>query len=157
MKKAFTLIELIISIGIIVVFSGLALPRYNNYNNELKLKKEVKRLVSVIELAKKKALTSDLYDSGCNEFEGYRVVVGTYSFGLNFLCAGMGQEIQEYLLDSNVIITAGTGNLDFPPIGANVNIPIGTIRFRSDSIDKCIDVTITSIGIVSTDESLFGC
>lgn len=157
MKKAFTLIELIISIGIIMVFSGMALPRYNNYNNELKLKKEVKRLISVIELAKKKALTSDLYDQNCSEFQGYRVAVGTYSFSLNFLCSGMEQEIQEYILDSNVIISNGTGNLDFPPIGANVNIPIGTIRLKSDSISKCIDVSITSIGIVSTNESLFGC
>ncbi len=157
MKKAFTLIELIISIGIIMVFSGMALPRYNNYNNELKLKKEVKRLVSVIELAKKKALTSDLYDQNCSEFQGYRVAVGTYSFSLNFLCAGMEQEIQEHVLDSNIIISSGTGNIDFPPIGANVNIPIGTIRLRNDSISKCIDISITSIGIVSTNESLFGC
>lgn len=157
MKKAFTLIELIISIGIIMVFSGIALPRYNNYNNELKLKKEVKKLVSTIVLAKKKALTSDLYDQNCTEFEGYRITVGTYSYILNFLCGGMEQEVQEYTLDSNVIISNGTGNLDFPPIGANVNIPIGNIRLKSDSISKCIDISITSIGIVSTDESLFGC
>jgi type II secretory pathway pseudopilin PulG len=157
MKKAFTLIEVVISIGIIIVFAALVMPRYNDYNNELKLKKETRRIMSTIELAKKKALSSDLYNPSCTSFEGYRVEVAANSFTLHFMCEGAQQMIQSYPLDSNVSITTGTGNMDFAPIGANTSIPIGTIRLRNDSIGKCIDITVTPLGIVSTNDTLFAC
>ncbi len=157
MKKAFALIELIVSVAIIALFSALAIPQYNTYNNQLKLKKEMRRVMSVIELAKKKALSSDLYDPACGTFEGYRVTIVADSFSLIFLCDGSAQTIQTYNLDNNISITNGMGNFNFPPIGANINIPVSPITIKNSAIEKCLDIDITSIGIISIDETFVSC
>ena len=61
-SKGFTLIELIVVMGILSIFSGIFLARYNENASQLKLKNEAKKLIDVLELAKKKALNGDLFD-----------------------------------------------------------------------------------------------
>src|SRR3990167_3435835 len=70
----FTLIEIIITVAIIMLFSGLSIPRYNAYTQELKLRKESNRVKAVLDLAKKKAVASELYNQACTDFNGYRTV-----------------------------------------------------------------------------------
>ena len=76
----FTLIELLVVISISLISLGLSLPRYNDSASQLKLKNEGKKLVDVLELAKKKALSADLFDKNCANFSGYRVTsaLGSY-------------------------------------------------------------------------------
>ena len=59
-NKAFTLIELLVVSVIILTFSGTILAQYNQQTQQLKLKNEAKKMIDVMELAKKKAVTSEL-------------------------------------------------------------------------------------------------
>ncbi|MFZ6034858.1 MAG: pilus assembly FimT family protein [Patescibacteria group bacterium] len=156
-KNAFTLIELIVAVGIISVFSGMSLAGYLNYTEELKLKSEVGRLISTIELAKKKASSGELFDTGCANFEGYRVEISANSFNLLFLCDGLQQQVQGNLFNSPVSITSVTGNLDFKPLGIGTDITIGTITIRNSRIGKCMNITVNSVGIMSTTDTLISC
>lgn len=55
----FTLIELIIVISVLTLFFGFSLAMYNDFNETKKLEAETKKLVEVLELAKKKIISGD--------------------------------------------------------------------------------------------------
>ncbi|MEK7495679.1 MAG: prepilin-type N-terminal cleavage/methylation domain-containing protein, partial [Patescibacteria group bacterium] len=60
MKKSsgFTLIEILVVTTITLIFLGVGLVQYNANTERFKLKNEGKKLVDVLELAKKKALSA---------------------------------------------------------------------------------------------------
>lgn len=58
-NKSFTLIEILVVVSIIVLFSGITLAAYNNYTEEKKLEADARKIVDVFELARKKANSAD--------------------------------------------------------------------------------------------------
>ena len=166
MKKAFTLIELVIAVSIILMFAGLTIPQYNNFNQEMKLKKNARQMTSVLELARKKTITSELIPTPmvtpvtyCTEFQGYRVEVNADSFNLMYGCAGGYTSVQAYDLEDNISITAGTGNIDFSPStsGISTNVAVETnVTIRNSFSNRCIDVVISPNGLV-TEDSPYSC
>lgn len=156
MKKSFTLIELLVVISIMVIFIGSTLVQYNTYTEQTKLKNEGKKLVDVLELAKKKALGADLVDKNCTNFTGYRVRItpATNSYSLRFCCALSCSVVQNYNLATNITITTGTINYNFPPLMADPKFTVSDILLRNSFIDKSVKVTISPIGIVELDETL---
>jgi prepilin-type N-terminal cleavage/methylation domain-containing protein len=153
-NKGFTLIELIVVIGIVSLFTGISIAKYNENASQLKLRNEAKKLVDVLELAKKKALTGDLLDKNCADFRGYRVIIGSGNYSLNFNCGGTYTEVQNYNLTTNNSIIGGTGNYDFTPLMINPIFPATAISVKNSSINKSIKVNISSIGIIDIDETL---
>ncbi|KKP68400.1 MAG: hypothetical protein UR68_C0017G0013 [Candidatus Roizmanbacteria bacterium GW2011_GWA2_35_19] len=148
-KFGFTIIELLISISIILIFSGISLPYYNKYSQEIKLQNEVKKLISVIELAKKKAISSDLYQS-CDNFSGYKIIINADNYSFRFGCAGVYQNVQTYNFPTNISVISGTGNFTFKPLGIGTNIAIGAIRLKNSSLNQCLEISITTNGILET-------
>jgi len=163
MKKnsGFTIIELLVVISIMVLFIGATLAQYNNYTQQLKLKNEAKKLVDVIELAKKKALTSDLQDKNCISFTGYRITTSAGAYSLLFGCNAVYTLIQNYNLSTNITITAsGRGNFDFPPLMQNINFNINSIQIKNTGINgnnQCVTISVSPIGIVDLNETLINC
>jgi len=157
MKKSFTLIELLVVISIVLIFLGVSLVQYNAYTEQTKLKNEEKKLVDVLELAKKKALSADLFDRNCTNFSGYRVVISSGSYLLSFGCASDYSAVQNYNLTTNITVTTGTGNYNFSPLMINPSFISNTIRLRNSSISKCVDISISAIGIVELNETLINC
>jgi len=156
-NKGFTLIEIMVVISVVLVFLGLSLPRYNDYASQLKLKSEAKKLVDVLELAKKKALTSDLFDKNCADFTGYRIAISSGSYSLSFGCASVYSVVQDYDLLTNITATIGTGNYDFSPLMNNPSFISNTIRLKNSVINKCVSISISPIGIIELNETLVGC
>ena len=156
-NKGFTLIELLVVTAIILLFSGINLARYNDYTQELKLKNEAKKLVDVLELAKKKALSADLFDKNCTNFSGYQVTISSSSYLLSFGCAAIYSTVQNYNLTTNIRVTTGTGNYSFSPLMINPSFISNTIRLRNSSISKCVNISISAIGVVELNETLISC
>lgn len=160
MKKAFTLIELIVVVSISMMFFGLTLARYNNNAGQLKLKNEAKKLVDVFELAKKKALSADLpitpgpIPTFCPDFTGYQIKILEGSYSLLFGCASVYTPIQNYNLTSNISIISGTGDYNFPPLMNNPNFSDSSIVFYNSAIGKYVEVTVSPIGIVTFVDSI---
>ena len=155
--KAFSLIEIIVTIDIIILFSVLTIPRYYKYSQQNKLKQQTTELAETLELAKKKAGVSELYNPACSDFRGYRITIASNSYSLNFGCGGTYEAIQQYDLASNTSVITGTGNFDFPRAGFGINISQGTIRLKDSYINECLDISITPLGIITVGESFFGC
>lgn len=155
--EGFTLIEFIVVISVALVFLGLSLPRYNDYSSQLKLKSEAKKLIDVLELAKKKALSADLFDTNCTNFTGYRITVASGSYSLLFGCASIYSTVQDYDLLTNITITVGTGNYDFSPLMINPSFISNTIRLKNSVINKCVNISISPIGIIELNETLIPC
>lgn len=156
-NRSFTLIEILVTVTIILLFSGLSIPRYNTYTQQLKLKSEAEQITDVIELAKKKAIASELYDLNCSDFTGYRVTLNNTSASLKFGCSNIYQTINSFVFDSGITIIAGTGDLNFPPLGVNLNIPISYIRLQNIKLNQCQDIYISSIGIVTASTAIIDC
>lgn len=158
MRKSFTLIEIIVVISILLISLGFGLVQYNTYTEQTKLKSATKKLVDVLELAKKKAFSSDLFNQSCTNFNGYRVVLGTNSYSLRFGCNGVYTTIiKTYNFPTNITATQGIGTFTFPRLGLGTNITNNTITLKNSSTNKCQNISISSIGIVDVDETLINC
>lgn len=161
MKKSFTIIEILVVISIMIIFIGSTLAQYNSYTQQSKLKNEAKKLIDVIELAKKKSLSSDLQDKNCTAFTGYRITTSASAYSLLFGCNSVYTLVQNYNLSTNITITAaGRGNFDFPSLMQNVNFNINSIQLKNTDINgnnQCVTISISPIGIINLDETLVGC
>ncbi len=164
MKKSFTLIELLVVITIMIIFIGSILAQYNTYTEQTKLKNDGRKLVDVLELAKKKALSADLIvtpfvtpPTYCTNFTGYRVTISSSSYSLLFGCALVYSTVQNYNLPTNLTVTVGTGDYNFPPLMSGLNITINSVQLKNSAINKCVNISISSIGIAELDETLVGC
>lgn len=164
-KPAFSIIELLVVISIMLIFMVSVLAQYNKFTEETKLKNDAKKLVDVIELAKKKALTSDLIvtpfvtpPTYCANFTGYQLTLNSGNYTLNYCCSSDCSTVTStYNLKTSNSITMGTGNLGFPPLMTGANITINIVRLKNSIINKCIDISISTIGIVGLDETLIEC
>ena len=162
-NRGFTLIEFIVVISIALLFLGISLPRYNDYSGQLKLRNEAKKLIDVLELAKKKALSSDLIITPgpprtyCANFTGYRITVSSSSYSLSFGCASVYSVVQDYDLLTNITATIGTGNYDFSPLMINPSFISNTIRLKNSAISKCVTISVSPLGIFELNEALISC
>ncbi|MGB9883478.1 MAG: hypothetical protein ACPLRN_03135 [Microgenomates group bacterium] len=147
MNKAFTLIEVLIIVLIISFFTGFSIASYNSFTQQQKLKKEAIRLKSVIELARKKAISSDIYDPSCSNYQGYKVRINSNFYDLIFICDNP-KTLQTYNLEKNINIILGTGEIIFPILGRNIKINIYTIRFKNNINNNCIDLFLDTLGNV---------
>jgi len=154
MKKSFTLIEILVVTTITLIFLGVGLVRYNTYTEQAKLKSEGKKLVDVLELAKKKALSADLQDRNCTNFTGYRVTISTSAYSFKFCCASSCTVVQSYNITTGTTITAGSGDYDFSPLMTSPIFASDTISLRNSAISKTINISISPIGVIELDEEL---
>lgn len=156
--EAFTLIELLVVVTISVIFFGISLAQYNNFTEQAKLKNEARKLIDVIELAKKKALSSDLQDKNCSNFGGYQLTLDTSDYSLFFCCnSSCVTNTNVYKFSKNISITVGIGNLNFPPLMKGLNITIPSIQLKNSMINKCIVISISPIGVIELAGSIISC
>ena len=168
-NKAFTLIELLVVSVIILTFSGTILAQYNQQTQQLRLKNEAKKMIDVMELAKKKAVTSELIPtpnvtppSFCTNFTGYQFILKTSSsYSLNYCCnSSCPTVLNTYNLDSKIIITnpvALPNSLVFTPLMKVFNTTFTSITLKNTVINKCLIISISPIGIIELNEDLTDC
>lgn len=156
-NSGFTLIEFMVVISVVLLFLGGILPRYNDFANQQKLRTEATKIVDVFELAKKKAISADLFDKNCTNFTGYRTSLTANNFSLKFCCDSICSTVQDYSLITSITIISGIGNFDFPPLMINPIFGSNTIRLKNSTTNKCVDISISPIGIFELNETLISC
>ncbi len=173
--RAYTLIELIIVVGILMFFSGLVITQYNAYSEQARLKAETQKLADMLELARKKAQSQEL-DSNCTSgsFNGYEVKLLSNGYTLNYCTAA---NCATYCTDTNRslpnIYSFPTASLsiyspstpyaiEFVPNYKMTNLLVNQIisiknAAISATINNCLRLTITPVGTVSVDTNWHSC
>lgn len=149
MKNGYTLIELLIVITIIGLFSALSLAYYNNFNETKKLTKETQRFLSVLELAKKKASSGDA--SMCSSpnpgdtpaVAEYSVnVLSSSSYQLAPNCTTGLPNTITYDTDPSIIFPNASGSIAFYPLIANSSSSCIVLKNENTSVCHYINVQI---------------
>lgn len=162
--NGFTMLEMLVVLGIILLITGATIATFNTQSIDKQLQAESSKLADVFDLARKKASSADAATT-CStsnwKFTGYRVVVTAPSSYILQLCCdatadGVGctnpQQIASYVINNSSITFQNSGTPRFKPLseGADLTgLASGAITVKS-SINKCIDVTVSSTGIVDT-------
>jgi len=152
-KRAFTLIELIISVSIIALFTSMFLASYNKQTAYKKLDQDTNKLIDVLELAKKKAKAGDVGNrTDCN-FNGYLINFSGQNYYLSLICkdsSGVDQYfgINSYHLTDTVNfypLTPSPSSIRFSPLtGSNNSFQV--IQLLESTIGPLKGVT--TIGIM---------
>jgi len=155
-RSGFSLIEILVVLSVIGILSGFGIAKYNTYTQQLILKNQARKIANIFELAKKKAVSAELYQD-CADFQGYRIETSTDNFSLLFNCGGVYTTVQSFQMTSNITLLTGTGNSDFLPLGAGNNLMFNSLRLKNSKINQCIDITISPIGILNINDTLISC
>lgn len=150
--KGYALIEIIIVVAIIVLFSALSLGYYRNFDEQKKLDGEIKQFTDVLDLASSKSSSGDLSPnpSCVDDFQGYGVqIINDASYSFRFNCGGVYTTIQTYTVRPGLTLLGAGTDILFKPLTAETNLGIPTdIIFTSSTINKCIRIQISPQGVV---------
>ena len=72
-RQGFTLIEIIVSVTLLLLLSGLFIANYTGFNNSQTVKKAASDLVANLRAARTKAASGVKPSSGCDTLTGYQV------------------------------------------------------------------------------------
>jgi prepilin-type N-terminal cleavage/methylation domain-containing protein len=88
--RGFTLIEVVVSIGIILVVVGTVIANYNGFNNTQTLKQAALTLKNDLRFAQNKALSGEKPTSNCTTLSGYRVTFSGANYSIQAFCTPEG-------------------------------------------------------------------
>lgn len=164
MKQSFTLIELIIVIGIITLFSGLSLAAYSDFTETKKLEGETKKFVEVLELAKKKILSGDkssLDENYVNcDLTGYKIdIISNTEYSLKaFVCQNNNGTCELSLIGCTDLdisryktlpeISISALEIVFYPFGLGLQ-EAKTVVIKNNNNAKCRQVNIEKSGVIN--------
>lgn len=154
-RNAFTLIELLIGAGFVILFFGITLASSRGFGKKLQLEAEKDRFINTLELAKKKARVGDR--GGCTTLSNYQIsILNDQSYSLNPICTSGSGNSQTFTLkqSSSIRITDYTiQNTTFQPLTQSVSP--NCIIISDTSTDRCYKLTIIESGITN-DENQAG-
>lgn len=148
-KQGFSFLELMFAVLIMGVFFGMSLKLYSNFNWQKKLEAETKKVVAVLELAKKKAIAGDKsrLSQSC-VLSGYKVIYTATSYSLLALCPAETAIGAYYNLPSGLALTGnGSNQVIFKPFGIGA-IP-SCIIVKNSTKGQCRKITIDQSGSIT--------
>lgn len=150
---SFTLIEIIIILGIILISTGISLSFYNRFNHETDLENEVNKIVDLINLAKKKSMSYDISLAGEDcQFYGFQIFFASnnqYKFQL--CCSSNCSEsidLNSFKLKFNIILMNYPSAITFFPTSGKTDKDYSLI-VKHNLINKCKQININKEGVVN--------
>ncbi|HLL60098.1 MAG TPA: hypothetical protein VK338_00100 [Candidatus Nitrosocosmicus sp.] len=148
-KFGFTIIELLIIIGVITLFSGMSLAFYHNFNEQKKLEADVRNLKSIIELTHKKAMSGD--KSPCSDqtqpLQAYSIQYTSIYYTINNGCANPTEIARYSLADNNTLLSSGT--IQFKISEPGIIGDKQTFIIKNNAINKCNQISLDISGIIN--------
>lgn len=156
MKKTvggFTLIEIIVIIGVISILMNIGLAYYNKFNEQKKLQSDTQKLYDILHLARAKTISGDQMNITCTSFSGYQVeIVSSSSYKLvlccSDACSGADQtEIQTYSLQSSITLDPAPATIKFKKLTGEV-VTSTDIEISNSVISECMKLSVKQSGLV---------
>ncbi len=154
---SFTMIELLIVIIVLGLFSGFSIATYSQFTEEKKLENATKKIVSILELARSKtnAVNSDLCNSDVL-FREYDVeIINENTLRMQPYCYSSisGQAVTPtpilYFNEANIIFPVIAVKTSFQKTNPNANCACFIVK--STTKNKCRYVKIANSGLISED------
>lgn len=169
MRAGFSFLELLIVMSIMILFSTLSVGGYTAFNESKKIDSDTNQLISVIELAKKKARAGDKsgimlagVDQSACDLDGYKMtILSATSYALQAsMCANVSPSctigsgcsditIAPYTTASSISVSPATGSVAFRASGVAVS-GISSITVTNAKNNKFKTITINGAGIVES-------
>ena len=159
-SSAFSLIELLVIGTVLVLFSGVVLANYNNFNQQKNLEREISKLVDILSLSKSKAQNSDISFacSGSNEFAGYRVEMNVSDYNFKQCCrdavskinTSCSSALNTYTFPSTITNISGPLTIEFFPLSEGAS-DVG-FTLKNSYVNKCSDISISSTGLINVSD-----
>lgn len=127
-SMGFTLIELVVVVGVIIILSALALPSYNQWRQNLAYRDAARNVMSELRQAKSQAIASNV--TQCVRFDAVNK-----QYGFNNNDCGTISNWTEFNLASQVTISPTIIDIKFSPTGVVSPSGISTISIL-DSTGK---------------------
>ncbi|MDP1743654.1 MAG: prepilin-type N-terminal cleavage/methylation domain-containing protein [Candidatus Amesbacteria bacterium] len=138
MKQGFTLIEMLVSIGIVMIIFSAGIASYKNATRNQALDSDVSLIIQTLNIAKTN-VNSGKKVNCASSLEAWQVSFLQKSFVLQELC-GSAFTTNTYNLASNNIITANPAIIKFYALGQGATA--GTITVGTKTI------TVSSLGLI---------
>ena len=136
--EGFTLIEIVVSVGIVLAVIGAIIVNYNSYNDRQTLKQAGLTLKNNLRFAQTKALSGEKPPSGCTELSGWTVTFAGGTYAIQAQCDPEGSQGP----GTSVSLPA---SISFSPVPAAL-----TFRTLSQGTTLVSPVTITVAGFSQT-------
>jgi type II secretory pathway pseudopilin PulG len=137
--KGFTLIEVVVSIGIALALVGSVIVNYNGYNDAQTVKQAALTLKNNIRFAQSKANTGEK-PSNCTQLLGYQISFTSNSYTIQASCEPEG-------LSGNSIAVTFPTSLVFNPVpSAIIFYPVG----RGTDLSNATSLSIVGFGRTHT-------
>lgn len=155
LKKGFSLIETIVVVSIIILFTGIGIAKYNDFSEEKRLDTEVKDFIDFLDAARQKTVQQDVSAGNISPcpFEGYSVKIdaSTQKYTLFIQCPIATETTIEHTFPSSIQISpSGTHWVVYKyPKGFTTNVSNQTFTIKHLTLKKCVDVTITPAGVIN--------
>lgn len=137
-SRAFSFIELVVSIAILLLLIGGLLSSYTNYNQNQAVRQATLTVKANLRLAQSKALSAAKPTSGCTELMGYTVSFTGSGYSVQASCT-------EGLVGTKTDI-ALPGDLTLSPVPADMTFGVLTRGLK----DSANSVTISLVGYGKT-------
>ncbi|MBI5358527.1 prepilin-type N-terminal cleavage/methylation domain-containing protein [Candidatus Amesbacteria bacterium] len=138
MNRGFTLVEMLVSIGIVMIIFSAGIASYRNATRNQALDSDVSLIIQTLNIAKTN-VNSGKKINCASSLEAWQISFSQSSFDLQELC-GSAFTTNTYRLSSNNIITANPAIIKFYALGQGATT--GTINIGSKTI------TISSTGVI---------
>ncbi len=158
-NNGFTLIEIIVIIGVIAVLAGVSMSSYHTYAQETLLTNEVVRFVESMQLTKNRAYASE--ETTCaNTFDGFAFYVkpNDNMYVVHRCCDGdcpsVQPPVEEHILPSPLAIIPDTTEIIFPPLAQPISFPLVpnntqvNIIMQHIHLNRCYEIRVTKIGVI---------
>ncbi len=153
LQNGFTLIEILVVTGVIVLFSGISISYFNQFTEEKKLVNHTKKIMNAIELTKSK--TNSFDNTLCRGGINITPLVQNYTFQ-----TGLGPGANQFKIIPSCLygtpvpvsysaesgIVMPTRSVVFNKLYAPVTCTC--ILSRSDILNKCRYVKVTEAGVI---------
>lgn len=152
----FSLIEILVIIGLISLVAGVSLGQYSSFGSQKKIEAEALRLSKTLEVARQRVTSGDksgISNPGSCTLSAGKVTYSATSVSLIATC-GSDITIATYQVASGVEMTT-SGTVSFQPDGTPVN-PACIIVSQSAG-GKCRKVIVSISGVVDVGDEELSC
>lgn len=158
-RAAFTLIEIMVVIGILLASIGFGAARYGDYTNRRRLRDEAKKIMTVMSQASSRAVAGDS-SATCADFQGFQVAITTSgSYTVRRCCEGACNSVQSAVQNTQQLpagLTFSTPATNTTYLfnkliqGATISPSANqTITVRSTVLARCIPISVSPAGLVT--------